>query len=1049
MKKKLLLRWPDSRLFSGLPRLCLLLMLLAGWTAALAQTHTISGQVIDETGQGMPGVNIIMKGTTVGTTTDADGRYSLEITGSDAVLVYSFIGYNTLEEPVGQRTVLNVSLTASVETLSEVVVVGYGTQKKSDITGSIASVSAEALKEVPVANLQMALQGRAAGLEIQRVGTTPGAGAQIRIRGERSISGSNDPLLVLDGIPFLGTMNDINPDEVTSVEVLKDASATAIYGSRGANGVILITTRRGKAGENRISFNSYYGISSVARKYPLYNAQEYIAMRNTSIWNNGYMPEEIESMQTGRSTDWQDLMYGHGYITDHNLSISGGSEKSTYSVGAGYFKETTVLPGQNFNRITLKATQDAKIGKRIRIGFNTMNNLSYRNGANINPMFNILSLSPLMPAYDANGQIIKTPAGNVDDQANTYSPLLLKQDQDAWVDRTRRIRTFNSLYGEVEIIEGLKYRLNVGADFQQEQTAQFFGTDSYFRPRQGNRASVNNSEFWSYTLENLLMYEKEFAQDHRLKVTGLFSVQEDQSQSNLVSKDSISQDFVQYYNLGISSSTATTLLDGAYARSGLISYMARVNYAYRDKYLVTITGRVDGSSRLSDKWHSYPAVSLGWNIHEESFMQTIPVVSSLKLRTGWGETSNQSVSPYQTLGGVSNVIYNSDWNTNRNLPVLYNFGNEIRSGYYVDRIPSKELVWEFTRTTNIGLDFGLLADRITGSLDWYNAKTYNIIYNLQLPPTAGVSGSYATNIGEMRNRGVELNISSTNLKTPTGFTWTTDFNVFWNRNELLYLTDGFTRNIGAGLHIGQPLSAIYDYDKLGIWQIDEAAEAARYGQLPGQIKLRDISGADGVPDGNIDPDHDRTIIGSGQAKWQGGITNRFSYKGFDLSFVVYTRVGGTIISGLHQPLGAYLTNLDGKRNGLKVDYWTPTNPTNDFPMPSTQPGIVPPNAQTAWTTLGYYDATFVKVRSINLGYTVPAKICSRIGAQMVRVYTTIQNPFVLFSPYMKKGGIDPEATGFGTAGFVQNGGNIPNRALTVSTSTPPTRSFILGLNLTF
>ncbi len=1035
-------------------RIRLLLLCVFLSSTAYAQ-NVITGKVTDESNNGMPGVSILLKNTTTGTTTDAEGNYSLNIPASNdpQVLVYSFIGYLTEEEVIGGRTVININLLPNIETLGEIVVVGYGTMKKSDVTGSVVSVNSEMLSEVPVANLQLALQGRAAGLEIQRVGSTPGAGARIRIRGERSVSSAeaNDPLIILDGIPFEGgNLNDINPDEIKSVEVLKDASATAIYGSRGANGIILITTKRGTPGENRISLNSYYGISSVAREYPVYNAAEYRAMRDTSPWNGGYMPEEMESINTGRSTDWQDLMYKNGYITDHNLTVSGGTEKSQYSVGGGYFKETTVLPGQDFSRLTLRLTNDLQIGERIKIGFNSMNTYSTRNGSSINPMFNIISLSPLMPAYNAAGEIIKTPAGNLDDQANTYSPLLLKSNDNDWVDRIRRLRSFNSLYAEVKIIEPLKYRLNVGLDYRQEENAQFRGSDSYFRPLQGNTASVNNTVGYGYTLENLLMFDKTIADKHRVGVTGLFSVQKDQTHNTYVAKDSIDQDFVQFYNLGQSNQSTTNLatLSGSETSWGLVSYMLRVNYAYDDKYLLTLTGRIDGSSRLTDRWHQYPAVSVGWNVIKETFMDNISnVVSNLKVRAGWGETSNQAVAPYATLGGVTNLIYNSDWNTNRNLPILYNFGENVEGGYYVSTIPSKKLVWEFTRTTNIGLDFGFLNDRITGTIDWYNAQTHNIIYNLQLPPTSGVSGTYATNIGRMENKGVEISLTSVNVETPGGFTWSTDLNVFWNRNKLLYLQDGFQRNIASGLHIGHPLSAIYDYEKLGIWQLDEADEAAVYGQVPGQLKIRDISGPEGVPDGNIDPDNDRKVIGSGQAKWQGGITNRFKFKGFDFSFVTYARIGGTIISGIHQPTAAYLTNLDGKRSGLKVDYWTPTNPTNDFPMPSTR--ITPPNAGNAWTTLGYYDATFVKIRSINLGYTLPRSVLSKIGAHSVRIYTTVQNPFVLFSPYMKAGGIDPEATGTGTSGFVQNGGNIPARALTVATSTPPTRSYILGVNLTF
>ena len=1026
----------------GFPGAVLWMSLLLLASVANAQT-SVQGTVRDESGAGMPGVYIVVKNTSLGTTTDADGNFSMNVGSTDAVLVFSFIGYATQEVAVNGRTRVDVALAASVQSLDEVVVVGYGTQKKSDVTGSLTSVSSEALREVPVANIQNALQGRAAGVEVQKTGSTPGSSTQIRIRGERSVSGSNDPLVVLDGIPYQGALNDINPDDIASIEVLKDASATAIYGSRGANGVILVTTKRGKKGENTLSFNSYYGISTVAKKYPVYDAAGYKNLRDRSVFLGGYQAEELESLQTGRTTDWQDLMYDNGYITDHNLTLSGGGDRSAYSVGGGYFKEKGVLPAQDYSRLSLRLTQDLQFNDRIRFGFNSLNTYSILNGSSINPTFPMLSLSPLMPAYEDDGSIVKTPAGNDDDKAGTYSPLLLKNNNDDWVDRIRRIRTFNSMFGEVEIIPGLKYRLNVGLDYSQEENAQFRGMDTYFTPHTGNYASVNNTEEWSYTLENLLMYEKTFADKHHVKFTGMYSAQQSQLHNTSVRKDSIVADFVQYYNLGNSSETAARRLAGQEAKWGLISYMARINYSFKDKYLLTLTGRIDGSSRLSEKWHQYPAVSGGWNIIKEDFMKDVKPVSNLKLRVGWGNTSNQAVAPYSLLGGVSNTWRNGS----SNVPIVYNFGSKLESGYYVSRIASKKLVWEFTATTNIGLDFGLFNDRITGSIDWYNARTHNIIYNRTLPATSGVNSDYATNIGKMQNRGLEISISSINIETPGGFQWSTDLNIFWNRNKLLFLDDGFVRNIQNGLHIGEPLTAFYDYDKIGIWQTSEAAQAQSFGQVPGQLKIRDISGPEGVPDGKITPDYDRTILGSGQAKWQGGITNRFSYKGFDLSFVTYARIGGTLVSAIHQPLAGYLTINDGRRNQLKVDYWTPENPTNDFPAPLAV--ITPPQASTAWSTLGYYDATFVRIRSINFGYRIPVAVADRIRARSIRIYTTIINPVVLYSPYMKAGGVDPEATGMGTTGFIQNVGNIPERALTVALSAPPTRSYTLGLNITF
>ncbi len=893
---------------------------------------------------------------------------------------------------------------------------------------------------------------------MQKIGTAPGATARIRVRGERSINGSNDPLLILDGIPYEGSISDINPDEIETVNVLKDASATAIYGSRGANGVILITTKRGIAGATRVSLNSYYGITTVARKYDLFNAEEYAQMRDLAGFTEGYQPEEIEGMALGRNTDWQELMYENGIITNHNLSVSGGSDNATYAVSGGYYKETTILPGQDFSRYSLKTTFDNKIGNRIKVGLNSMNSLSYTNGSqfvNQQPntpgafggsiMYPILSMSPLMPAYDANGDIFKTPAGNQTDRTQQYNPLLLKDNDNEWTDLIRRFRSFNSAYAEIEIIDGLKYRLNAGLDFSQANSAQFQGQDSYFRSQnQSNRARVRNEEQLSWTTENLLTYEKTFAENHRLSFTGLYSAQKSTSWSTQVSKDSIGAEFIQYFNMGIASPTSNYVLDGGESTWGLLSYMARVNYGFKDKYLLTFTFRRDGSSRLAEKWHNYPAVALGWNIAEESFLGGQNFLSALKLRASYGQTSNQAVAPYTTLGGVSP--------NNGGVPIRYNYGGTKVVGYLPARIPDTSLDWEYTNTINIGIDFGILNDRITGSFEWYDAQTHNLLYNYQLPITSGYQDAFQTNLGRVENKGVEIALSADIIPaTGDGFSWSVDLNWFANRNKLLELAPGEERNIGNGLHVGYPLSAIYNYEKLGVWQEDEAAEAAQYGQLPGQLKIRDISGPEGVPDGVFTEEHDRTVIGDQQADWQGGIANRFYFKGFDLSFVTYARFGGLLMSYLHAPNGAYLTNNNGLRNGLDVEYWTPENRSNWFPAPNS---ALPGGAANSWSTLAYYDASFIRVRSINLGYRVPSPIASRIGAQSLRAYITLQNPFLLYAPYVTKwNGVDPEPTGQGQTGIVSTGAGFrtqgQNQNLVISASTPPVRSFIFGINVTF
>src|ERR1035437_4851284 len=724
----------------------------------------VKGRITNENGEPLPRASIVVKGGTTGVSSNDNGDFEINAP-ANGTLIFSSVGFTSREIKVNNQTSLTVSLVAADNQMEQVVVVGYGTQKKKDVTGSVTSVNEAALREVPVSNLQGALQGRAAGLEVQTVGTTPGSGAQIRIRGTRSISGSNDPLLVVDGIPYNGGLNDINPDDVASIDILKDASATAIYGSRGANGVILVTTKRGRTGETRVSFNSYYGIGTVAKKYPVYSPQEYIAMRDISPWGQGYQKEEKANLAAGNFTDWQDVMYDNSYKTDNNISVSGGNNGSSFSLGAGYYKENTVLPGQDFKRYSLRGTIDAKVGNRIKVGLNTLNTVSITNGSQfVFPMFPILSLSPLMSPYDSSGKLLLSPTGDNDDRQSQYNPLLLKSNNNQWVDRVRRLRTFNSVYGELQILKGLKYRLNLGLSYAQEEDDQFRASDdpagltpSYFRPKQGNTAFVNNGETWGYTVENILTYDKTFKK-HRINFTGLYSAEEYHSHNTSVSKDSITDNFVQFFNLAASNPTPTPVIGGGESTTSLLSYMARVKYAFDDRFLLTLTGRADGSSRLAPghKWHYYPAVSAGWNLTNESFMSRISVISNLKLRAGLGQTSNQSINPYQSLGLVNN---SNGINSPANV-IRYNYGPTIVGGYNVVTLPNPNLDWEYTKTVNIGLDFGLLKNRITGSIDYYHQRTNNILYAVILPVTSGVAGAYTTNIGNMENYGYEFSVST-------------------------------------------------------------------------------------------------------------------------------------------------------------------------------------------------------------------------------------------------------------------------------------------------
>lgn len=1007
-------------------------LLLSVHLVALAQNVRVTGSVMDKNGDPLPGVSIVVKGTTSGTITAGNGAYELEAPSATSTLVYSFIGFESQEIVVGNQSVINVNLADENLGLDEVVVVGYGVQRKSDITGSITSVDMSKLKDVATSNVTKALQGKTAGLEVQNMSTRPGGDTRIRIRGNRSLTASNDPLIVVDGIPYGGSLNDINSDDIGSIEILKDASATVIYGSRGANGVIIITTKRGKAGDVKITYNGYMGVNNVARQYDVFDAEEFTKLRTVSGWND-YLAVETESMLLGRETNWQDLIYQTGKISSHEVSMSGGSEKTQYSVSGAYFNETGVLPEMGYQRYNMRFAVDQEIGKYLKVGLTSMNSYALTDGQSASPMWALVSLSPLAIPYNADGSVVEQP---VYPSYNTYNPLTLK-DTNRWKEQNRRMATFNSIYGEVNLAKGLKYRVNVGIDFYDNKYNNYFGSNTQFKEGGLNTAQVQNSDNLSWTVENLVTYEKTFAEKHRLSFTGMYSAQESEFTSSRFNLTNVAADYLQYNNPSLAETVEAPSNNNNTSTWGLVSYMGRINYAFADKYLVTLTGRADGSSRLSpgNKWHSYPAVALGWNIVNEPFMENIPAITNLKLRVGYGQTSNTAVNPYSTLGGLSRS--------------LYNFGEDGVKGQYVTTLPNKALGWEFTTSTNIGVDFAVLDGRISGSVDAFLQQTDDLLLGKSLPPNLGVSGSYLENVGKTENRGLEIVLNGTIFrpKTEDGFGWDVSANMFMYREKIVALQDpSIKKDIGNGWFVGEPSSSIYDYVKQGIWQLGEETEATVYNCKPGDIKLLDFAGGGengNEPDGKI-TDADRRIIGSSQPDFQGGFTSTWNYKGFDFSVVGYFRSGGLIVSTVHMP-NAYFNRLDGRRNNLKVDYWSETNPTNDMPKPNASIDA------SKSSVLGYFDGSFLKIRSINLGYNLPKSLTHYIGDNStVRVYTSVTDPFIFFSPYIDKGGVDPEPTGTREQdGNSSSLGAVPAKALVVSLSTPPTTKFIFGLNIKF
>lgn len=1002
----------------------------------------VKGKIVDDTGQPVIGASISVAGGTTGASSNDLGEFEISA-AIRSTLNISSVGYSTQSVRINNNQFLNIVLKATTKGLEEVIVVGYGTQRKSDVTGSIVRVDEKALKEVPVANLTQALTGRAAGIDIARSSTRPGQAGQIRIRGSRSLTGSNDPLLVVDGIPFGGSINDLSPDDIANIEVLKDASATAIYGSRGSNGVILITTKRGtKSGKPTISVNSYYGISQVTNKYPMMNAKEFAQYRIDAAYSGGNTADEQLGLEEGVDTDWQGEVYQNGNITDNQISLAGGNSSTQYGLGVGFYQENGIMNFISLDRGNLRATIDQKIGNRIKIGLNTLNSLSYNNGQGLNPMYAILRMAPMQSPYLEDGTLNYLPAsGSVDATAYT-NPLLLNGNKDIMKDRQRRLRTFNSLYGEVELFKGLKYRINIGLDFSQQYTGKFNGSGSFFNPSSildqhgtlnplQNNAGVANREDWSYLIENLLTYETTIKEKHRITFTGLFSSQGIQNFSSSFNATGIPANYMQEYNYLQATNVLVDVNNNGYVKQGLLSYMGRLNYSYDNRFLLTATVRQDGSSVLSPghQWFTYPAIALGWNLSNEDFMSGLDFISNLKLRAGWGTTSNQGIAPYSTLGSLS---------TN-----FYSYGATNVTGYFVSALPNADLKWESTTNTNFGIDFGLFGNRITGSLDVYTQKTKDILVNKSLPISNGAT-SYVTNAAKTKGHGIELNLSSVNVKSNNGFSWATDFNFTVNREEIVELADPtLKQDIGNGWFVGQPLTVIYDFKNIGVWQTNELEKANSYKSKPGRIKIEDVNKNDEIDAG------DRVILGNFQPDWIAGMTNRLNFKNFDFSFVMFARWGAMVVNKFFQGAsggGPYGFFGQGRSNVIKYNYWTPTNPTNEFPEPDGK------NLNADYySTLGYMDGSFIKMRSINLGYMLPDKLCSKLNVESLRIYLTAQNPFIIYSPMVNKGyGIDPEGTQIGGALESQGGAaGAPGRAITIGVQTPPTRAWIVGLNLRF
>lgn len=974
------------------------------------QNSSVSGTVNDESGAPLPGVNVIVKGTSNGTTSDADGKYTIRLEGdqSNGTLVFSFIGFKPQEIAVGGQSRINVSMAADLAELTEIVVVGYGTQEKRDVTSSISSINGDAITKVSTGNAMDAMKGQIAGVDVLSTGGRPGQSPSIVIRGRRSLAASNDPLFVIDGIPMTAgtsTISDFNPSDIASVEVLKDAASQAIYGSRGSNGVILITTKRGRPGEVSVNFSTTYGATQPFKTIPMMNGEQFAALKreanrldakgqsgrtawgdagstipaDAAVFNDAV---EYNSVVNGLSTDWQDLIYHSGSQLNQQLSLSAGTEKSLIRMSFGNFKEKGIVDGTDYTRYSGRINADQDIGKNFRVGISSIFSRGIQNWGSGSVIPEAVNQSPLGLPYDADGNIIFLPISD-GIRSNPLSELVPGKR----IDNRKTDRIFSSAYLEAKITKGLTYKLLFGVDVQNYQRGIFEGQFTNTRKNGTPAASLMKGQQFGYTLENLLTYSKELG-DHTIGLTALQSAAHQEYEEGTTAAQNLPYESMKWYNLGLGTITSYST---RFLEYQLLSYMGRINYSYKGRYLLQASMRWDGSSRLApgNKWASFPGISAGWRIKDEAFMSGVRPISELKLRASYGEVGNTSVLPYQTQGTLIGTFY--DWN------------NVDARGFRLDQIANDDLSWEVSQSFDVGLDFGLFENRLTGYIDYYHTSTgTSLLLRRQLPPTSGYA-SVLQNIGGTETEGFEVTMNATILDRPNSLKWTAEFNLGSLKEKIVDLAqrgaDGEKKNdIGNGWFIGQPIRVFYDYEKIGIWQTDEKDAAAGFTQFPGEIKIKDQNG-----DGKIDLTNDRRILGNDVPKAYGGLSSKVEFKGIDFSFFFYYRLGFMINSQFSNDQAT----MQARYNNLVVDYWTVDNPTNSYPRPNKNQESI-----TYGSSLNYVDGGFIKLRTVTLGYTLPKPWSEKVFTKKIRLYASAQNPLV-WSKYKL---FDPERAGNVTSG---------------------------------
>lgn len=1000
------------------------------------QALTVTGTATSNVdGESLPGVNIMVKGTGTGTVTDADGKYRLNVSNENDILVFSSVGYLSEEVPVNGRSVIDVALAEDIRKLDEVVVVGYGTVKRGDLTGAVSSVKSGDMNVGAISSVDQALKGRVAGVQISQTSAEPGGGISIRIRGASSITAGNEPLYVIDGLPInnlvmlqsggagyvsgnpnnKNPLNSLNPNDIESIEVLKDASAAAIYGSRGANGVILITTKSGSRERMRVNFGTYAGMQEVYRHIDVLTTEEYINTLNTLALERGTPPvfNDTDIASIGKGTNWQDEIYRKAFVTDNNLSISGGSEKSKYYISSNYFNQEGILKGSGMERYTLRVNLEHDLSNRLTFGLNLNSSFIKDNnnvdGTGINetagPINAALQYDPTLPPRQPDGSL------TISDQLSVNNPLAII---DAVNSTTETNRAFGSLFFNYQLFDNLSAKLNVGADRHIARRDLYNARGTYWGSAGNGQADLRMMERYSQLVGYTMNYTKNWNDKIDLNAVAGVTYEDFINRSFHAGINDFPTDILGTNNLGLGNLENADVGSNK-NRNSLLSYLVRANLSLFDKVLLTSSLRADGSSRFGEnnKYGYFPSVALAWKLSEEDFIpETIDV---LKLRTSWGKTGNQEIGNYASLTTFSLGDYAL-------------LGGMATIGTVPSRIANPDLKWETTTQFNIGLDIGFLDERITTSIDYFIKNTEDMLMNLPIPPSSGF-GSILSNVGSMKNKGIEVMLSSRNIANRS-FEWNTSLAFSSIKNEVTDIGDLeqiatgniFTSNIGI-IKPGLPLNAYYTYKVTGIFQnADQVASSAQPTAQPGNPIYLDANG-----DGSITA-ADRVVVGSPWPDFTFGFRNTFLFKGFELDIFIDGQYGvdllnGNAVESLH-PVNERRNRLADQIN----DRWTPDNPNAKWPSalyPSTY-------GASNVNSLVIEDASFIRIQSIQLSYHVPVQNINFINN--AKIYVTGQNP-LLFTDYS---GNNPEANAYGR-------GNV--RA--DYNAYPLSKTWIVGINLGF